>query len=91
MSCDRTEAVLISRRRILWGGAFAAAASAAAIIPAQARAAQKKMTQAAVNYQPRPKSGAYCLHCAVFQEPNACALVEGDVSRNGWCTLFTPK
>jgi High potential iron-sulfur protein len=85
---------VVSRRRILWGGVLAAAVAAAAA-PTAALTAQskppKKMSQAAVNYQARPKNGAYCLGCKIYQSPNECALVEGSVSPNGWCALFTPK
>jgi hypothetical protein len=95
MTCkDTVQAAAISRRRILWGGAFAACgavAATAAVWPAPALAAPKKMPQSAVAYQARPKSGAYCLHCSVFQTPDQCGLVEGPVSPNGWCSLFTAK
>jgi hypothetical protein len=92
MTQDR--APTISRRRILWGGAFAAcgaAAVTAAVRPTVAFAAQKKMPQQAVAYQPRPKSGAYCLHCGLFEAPRACKFVDGDISPNGWCNLFVQK
>ncbi len=89
------ETRVVSRRRILWGGAFAAAAATtAAVWPSAgfaAQKAQKKVAQAAVNYQAGPRNGASCVKCSVFQAPDLCNVVEGTVSPHGWCTLFTPK
>ncbi len=53
--------------------------------------AQAKVTQKTVSYQDKPKSGQRCDGCNNFQAPNACKLVEGEVSPQGWCSLFTKK
>ena len=96
MTCKQAdETRVVTRRRFLWGGDFAAAAATtAAVWPNSALATQKpaqKVAQAAVNYQGGPRNGASCVRCSVFQAPNLCRVVDGQVSPNGWCTLFTPK
>jgi len=53
--------------------------------------AQAKVTQKTVSYQDRPKGTQRCDGCNNFQPPNACKLVEGEVSPQGWCSLFTKK
>jgi hypothetical protein len=51
-----------------------------------------KMTQANSKYQEQPKDRQRCADCQHFlAESNACALVEGQISPNGWCILWTKK
>ena len=51
---------------------------------------QKKLTQAAARYQDRPKGNETCGTCPYFVFPKSCVVVEGDVSVNGWCPMYTP-
>src|SRR5271169_5157034 len=53
--------------------------------------AQGKMEQKAVQYQDKPKGSQQCDKCSLFQPPSACKSVEGAVSPQGWCAIFTPK
>ena len=80
----------ISRRVALCGTALALGAAAIAAAVSQA-AAQQKISQADATYQGTPKGGQHCDGCVNFQPPNACKFVQGNVSPNGWCQLFTPK
>jgi hypothetical protein len=50
---------------------------------------QKKLTQAAARYQDRPKDTDNCAACPYFILPGSCVLVEGEISANGWCPMFT--
>jgi hypothetical protein len=50
---------------------------------------QKKLTKAAARYQDQPKGNESCGSCPYFVIPNSCVLVEGDISPNGWCPIFT--
>jgi hypothetical protein len=54
-------------------------------------AAPKKFTQQQAHYQPVPKSGQRCQNCSLWQSPNACQVVEGQVSPAGWCILYQAK
>ena len=57
-----------------------------------APAAPAKVSQASVQYQLQPKDGKQCADCMNFiAESNACKLVEGTISPNGWCTLWIKK
>jgi len=80
----------ISRRLVLTGTALALGAAAADTAASQA-AAQQKISQAVAKYQDTPKGDQHCEICRNFQPPNACKFVQGDISPNGWCQLFTPK
>ena len=53
--------------------------------------AQQKLPKETVKYQYEPKDGQQCLNCLHFVPPNACKLVEGEISPKGWCILFAPK
>ncbi len=53
--------------------------------------AQQKAAQNVVQYQDKPKNGQKCADCIHFQSPNACKLVAGNISPDGWCMLFSPK
>ena len=50
---------------------------------------QKKLTQATARYQDHPKGNESCAGCPYFVLPNSCVLVEGEISPNGWCPIFT--
>lgn len=59
---------------------------------AAAPASTPKATQASVQYQPQPKGDQKCSGCQHFiAESNTCQLVEGQISPDGWCTLWTQK
>jgi hypothetical protein len=53
--------------------------------------AQAKVPQKTVSYQATPKGEQRCDGCSNFQPPNACKTVEGEISPQGWCSLFTKK
>ena len=83
---DRT----ISRRTLLGGATLTVCAAAFFVKPMRA-VAQQKVKQADAKYQTTPKGSAKCAACMQFQAPNACKLVEGEISPEGWCQLYTPK
>jgi hypothetical protein len=80
----------LSRRTVLLhSGAGCAAGAAALLLPVEQAAA--KMKQAAVEYQDSPKGDQECSNCSLFQEPNACTLVDGEISPKGWCKFWVKK
>lgn len=80
----------ISRRAALTRTALALGTTVAGMVAGRA-GAQQKVTQAAAQYQDQPKGPQKCDGCAQFQPPNACTVVQGTISPNGWCLLFSPK
>jgi anaerobic selenocysteine-containing dehydrogenase len=42
-------------------------------------------------YQNSPNMGRSCSGCTHFLEPNACEVVAGEISPNGWCRYHEPK
>jgi hypothetical protein len=57
-----------------------------------ADAPAKKVPQASVQYQTKPKGEQKCSNCINFiAESNTCKLVEGKVSPEGWCMLWVKK
>jgi hypothetical protein len=65
----------------------APAASAESAAPAAA-----KVSQVSVQYQTQPKGDQQCSGCIHFiAESNTCKLVEGQISPDGWCTLWAQK
>ena len=71
-----------SRRAALRG---AVAALLAGISPA---AAADKMTRAQAEYQDTPNGIYSCGLCSLFEAPGGCKVVEGEVSKDGWCRVF---
>jgi hypothetical protein len=54
--------------------------------------AAAKVSQASVQYQTQPKGEQKCGDCLHFiAESNTCKLVEGQISPEGWCMLWTKK
>lgn len=55
-----------------------------------APAGPAKVSQENVQYQTQPKGEQKCANCIHFiAESNACKLVEGEISPEGWCTIWT--
>jgi hypothetical protein len=55
-------------------------------------AATKKVSQASVQYQAQPKDEQKCGSCVNFIAAlNTCKLVDGQVSPEGWCSLWAKK
>ena len=89
MNNGRNDCQRISRRVLLTGTALALGTVAVAAV-SQAMA-QVKISQAVAKYQNTPKGDQRCDGCMLFQPPNACKFVQGDISPSGWCQLFAPK
>jgi len=67
------------------------AAPAEPAAPATA-ATPGKVTQASVQYQAQPKGGLKCGECMHFNaESSTCKLVDGPISLDGWCSLWSKK
>jgi hypothetical protein len=57
-----------------------------------APAATTKVPQASVQYQTKPKGEQKCGGCVHFiAESNTCKLVDGQISPEGWCSLWAKK
>jgi hypothetical protein len=78
----------ISRRAWLGRAIVLVGAGAVCSISTSAMA---KTSQQAAKYQSEPKGELKCGTCAHFEAPNSCKLVDGNISENGWCQLYTPK
>ena len=80
----------VSRRGLLQGVACAAAGVAVATTADRAFAKRKK-SQAEVAYQDHPHGNERCDNCEPFIPPNKCKTVEGTVSAQGWCNIYSAK
>ena len=78
-----------SRRTIIVQTVACAAGAASLFGPVTEASA--KMAQKAVEYQDTPKGDQECSNCSLFQEPNACTLVDGEISPKGWCKFWVKK
>ncbi|MFI2812347.1 MULTISPECIES: high-potential iron-sulfur protein [Microbulbifer] len=81
----------ISRRKFLKLSGCAAILLPAAIIATDRTVAQGKASKEAVKYQDSPKDGQKCKDCQFWTDPNACQVVEGEISPEGWCNLYVKK
>jgi hypothetical protein len=50
--------------------------------------AAAKMTRAQAEYQDTPNGLYSCGMCSLFEAPNGCKVVEGEISEDGWCKAF---
>lgn len=86
-----------SRRELFKKGAIAAVGLAVAGVALSAESAAAKMSQQGAMYQPKPHANQKCSGCARFKPgatataDGSCAIVDGKISPNGWCVMFTPK
>ena len=50
-----------------------------------------KPSVAYIPFSPPPVFWDYkCRKCRFWQEPNACSLVDGEISPKGWCSIWLP-
>src|SRR6516164_676087 len=68
-----------------------AAAAGVAVLFGLVTEAAAKMSQKSVDYQDTPKNDQECSNCSLFQEPNSCTIVDGEISPKGWCKFWAKK
>ena len=79
----------LSRRTIV--ARSVAAAAGVAVFFSLVTQAAAKMSQKSVDYQDTPKGEQDCSNCSLFQEPNSCTIVDGEISPKGWCKFWAKK
>ena len=83
--------ILKTRRAALKQGLAVITATGMLGIAGKAGAQSAKAAQASVAYQTKPNGASKCGNCVQFVTPNACKIVSGVISPNGWCELWSPK
>jgi High potential iron-sulfur protein len=81
----------LSRRSMLLQGLACASVVSVAFAASTDAAMAAKLPQTAVSYRNSPNAGKKCSECALFEPPNACKNVAGDISPEGWCLLWRTK
>ena len=76
----------MSRRALLY--AAVGVASAGPLFRMSQAEAPDKMTRQQAEYQDTPRDIYSCATCTLFEPPKYCKVVEGEVSRDGWCKAF---
>jgi hypothetical protein len=69
-------------------GMLAGALPAALLLRMSQAVASEKMTRQQAQYQETPNGLYSCGMCTLFERPNGCKVVEGEVSSDGWCKAF---
>ena len=87
MAVQRTFSILKPdvTRRNLTGAVNQRIEAAGLRIVAQKRV---EMTRAQAEYQDTPNGLYSCGMCSLFEAPSGCKVVEGEVSKDGWCKAF---
>jgi hypothetical protein len=75
-----------SRRTILH--AVVSVISAGFLFRMSQAEASEKMTRQQAQYQDTPNGIYSCGMCTLFERPNGCKAVEGEISNDGWCKAF---
>ena len=78
----------IDRARRMAMGALAGAISAGLVSRISRAKAAEKMTRQQAEYQNTPNGIYSCGMCTLFEAPNGCKVVEGEISKDGWCKAF---
>ena len=82
----------LSRRSLLKAVAlFGAATLTEFLAPRRQALAQQKASKQAMKYQDKPNGDQRCSSCMHFLPNNRCAIVEGTISPQGWCTAWAKK
>jgi hypothetical protein len=64
------------------------AAAAALIGLPRVAAAVDKLRKVDVAYRDAPKGKQRCDNCRVWEPPNSCKSVEGEIAPQGWCNIW---
>ena len=75
-----------SRRKVI--RTIVTAIPAAVLIRTSRTEASEKMTRQQAKYRDTPDGIYSCGMCTLFEKPNACKVVEGEISIDGWCKAF---
>jgi hypothetical protein len=75
-----------SRRKVL-RAVFRVVSAGLLFRISQSKAAEK-MTPQQAQYQDTPNGIYSCGLCTLFEAPKFCKVVEGEVSKDGWCKAF---
>jgi hypothetical protein len=75
-----------SRRKLM--GAAVNAISAGLLLRIAPTQASEKMTRQQAEYQDKPNGIYSCALCTLFEKPDSCKVVAGEVSPDGWCKAF---
>ena len=79
----------VSRRALLGHASSGLSIVVAGVAPPGL--AFQKLSQADARYQGTAKGSQHCVSCLHFQPPHGCRFVQGEISPDGWCQLFTRK
>ncbi len=82
---------LVLSRRLLLASLLAAATR---LMPAWADdevPEAEKIPQKDALYQTHPKGPQRCQICLQFKPPNACKIVQGQITSQGWCQYFAAR
>jgi hypothetical protein len=90
MSYGMEDRETVTRRVLVRRGVAVLSAVAAVATQAQRASGTIKISKAAVAYQDHPEGGKQCGKCLQFVSPNSCKMVDGVVSSQGFCRIFTP-
>jgi hypothetical protein len=74
------------RRKVM--GAVVKGVSAGLLFLISRAQASDKMTRQQAQYQDTPKDIYSCELCSLFEPPKSCKVVEGEISKDGWCKAF---
>jgi hypothetical protein len=75
-----------SRRKLM--SVVVKAISAGLLLRTAPTQASEKMTRQQAEYQDKPNGIYSCALCTLFEKPNTCKVVAGEVSPDGWCKAF---
>jgi hypothetical protein len=75
-----------SRRKLV--RAIANGVSAGLLLRITPSEASEKMTRQQVEYQDTPRDIYSCATCTLFEPPKYCKVIEGEISKDGWCKVF---
>ena len=78
----------VSRRLVLLQGAGCAAGVATILVTNANSAKAAKLPPTAVSYRATPNGDKQCSNCKLFEPPNACSKVDGEISPQGWCSIY---
>ena len=81
-------AVYCRRRLLLIAAAAVGAATAGSIGSSEAAL---KVSASVAGYQDNPNGDKQCSKCVHFLPPSSCKMVDGTISPQGYCRLFSPR
>lgn len=92
---EKSASAMTRRSGLVWGGQLLMGVAVMVVVGQPETARAGKMDKQDFFYQTQPKDDKSCSSCRLYSATpdgkGVCAILDGEVSPNGWCMAYSPR